>query len=108
MDPHHPDCICQGCRAQAETLALLMEHHRFPGPYMFKIIGFDDNGFLQRVRLAAEEVLGPLNEDSQVRSRPSAGHKYLAVTLDVEVDSPDQVLAVYAGLRRLEGLMVLV
>lgn len=85
-----------------------MEHHQFPGPYMFKVIGFDDNCFLQRARQAAEAVLGPLSEGNQVRCRPSSGNKYLAVTLDVEVDSPEQVLAVYAGLRQLQGLVVLV
>lgn len=108
MDKHSADCTCGSRRSQAETLQLLEEHHQFPGPYMFKVIGYQGGGFYQAVRQVAEAVLGPLSEGRQVRSRPSSGDKYLAVTLDVEVESASQVLEVYAELKRLEGVVVLV
>ncbi len=108
MDQHSENCSCGKCMSGEETLQLLEEHHEFPGSYMFKVIGFKGEGFFSAVRQAAEAVLGPLEEGSQLRSRPSSGDKYLAVTVEVEADSAQQVLDVYAGLRKVEGVVVLV
>ncbi|MCB2189517.1 MAG: DUF493 domain-containing protein [Deltaproteobacteria bacterium] len=92
----------------AEARRMLEEYHTFPGSYMFKIIGFAREAFAPEVRAAAEAVLGPLEEVGSLRGRPSSGGKYLAVTLEVEVANPDQVLAIYAGLRLVAGVVVLV
>lgn len=108
MDQHSQDCGCSSCSDDKATLALLQEHHQFPCEYMFKVIGFEHDEFAAEVRRAAEVVLGPLLEKGQVRSRPSSGGKYLAVTLEVPVDSAQQVLAIYAGLKKIEGVAVLV
>jgi putative lipoic acid-binding regulatory protein len=91
-----------------QALELLDKHHQFPGPYMFKVIGFGGEGFAEDVAVAAETVLGPLDRGDCLRVRPSSGGKYLSVTLDVEPASAQQVLDVYTALKRVEGVVVLV
>jgi hypothetical protein len=91
-----------------EALDLLDKHHHFPGEYMFKAIGFGGEEFAGAVQSAAETVLGPLAWGDQVRARPSAGGRYLAVTLEVQVRDADQVLEVYEALRRVAGLAILI
>jgi uncharacterized protein len=108
MDQHADNCACGQCRSEADTLRMLEEHHQFPCSYMFKVIGFKGDGFFEAVRQAAEAVLGPLQAGSQLRCRPSVGDKYLAVTVEAEADNAQQVLAVYAGLRKIEGVVMLV
>lgn len=108
MDQHADNCACGQCRSDDDTLRMLEEHHQFPGPYSFKVIGFKGEGFFEAVRQAAEAILGPLRDGSQLRCRPSSGDKYLAVTVEVEADNAQQVLAVYTGLRKIEGVVMLV
>lgn len=105
------DCGCGGRHEpllSQQALELLEKHHQFPGPYTFKVIGFGGEGFAEDVAAAAETVLGPLDRDACLRLRPSSGGKYLSVTLEVEPASAKQVLAIYAALRLVEGVVVLV
>ncbi|MCF8064371.1 MAG: DUF493 domain-containing protein [Desulfarculaceae bacterium] len=90
-----------------EALRMLEEHHSFPCVYMFKAIGYNSGEFAQEVRCAAEPVLGPMTGGGELRSRPSAGGKYLAVTIDTKVGSSEKVLEVYDGLKALGGLVML-
>ena len=90
-----------------DALTRLEEHHDFPCVYMFKAIGHNSGEFAQEVRRAAEAVLGPITGEGEFRSRPSAGGKYLAVTIDTGVASSAQVLEVYDALKALEGLVML-
>lgn len=90
-----------------DALRMLEEHHDFPCVYMFKIIGYNSGDFAQEVRRAAEAVLGPITGEGELRSRPSARGKYLAVTIDTGVASSAQVLEVYSALKALEGLVML-
>jgi putative lipoic acid-binding regulatory protein len=90
-----------------EALRLLERHHQFPGEYMFKVIGFAGEGFETAVRQAAQSVLGPLDQDALSR-RPSRGGRYVSLTLEVEVAQAEQVLAVYAALKQVQGVVVLV
>lgn len=90
-----------------DALARLEEHHCFPCVYMFKVVGYNSVDFAQEVRRAAEAVLGPITGEGEFRSRPSAGGKYLAVTIDTGVASSAQVLEVYSALKALEGLVML-
>ena len=90
-----------------DALRMLEEHHSFPCVYMFKVIGYNSGEFAQEVRRAAEAVLGPITGEGELRSRPSAGGKYLAVTIDTKVKSSAQVLDVYDALKALEGMVML-
>jgi len=94
--------------SREESLQLLEQFHCFPGPYMFKVIAFAGDDLAAAVRSAAEGVLGPLTEPSAVRSRPSSGGKYLAVTIEAELASAEQVLEVYEALKGVEGLVALI
>lgn len=105
MTDCNPDRLLAAERQDA--LRMLEEHHSFPCVYMFKVIGYNSGDFAQEVRRAAEAVLGPITGEGELRSRPSAGGKYLAVTIDTQVDSSEKVLAVYDGLKALEGVVML-
>jgi putative lipoic acid-binding regulatory protein len=72
---------------------------------MFKVIGFHRDDLKKEVQTATEHVLGPLEPCFHPTARPSKNNKYLAVTLDVEVESAKQVLDVYAKLKDLKGLL---
>jgi putative lipoic acid-binding regulatory protein len=91
-----------------QALELLDKHHQFPSQYMFKVIGFGGPGFAEDVACAAEAVLGPLDRTSCLRCRPSSGGKYLSVTLEMEMASAQQVLDIYAALRTVQGVVILV
>lgn len=87
--------------------AILLEStHSFPCPYMFKVIGRPDNGFMARVVAAVREELAA-EIDPPFRFRRSAGDRHIAVTLEPCVQSVHQVLAIYRRLRQTEGLVLL-
>ncbi len=85
---------------------LLVSHHQFPGTYRIKAIGTTSGDFPARViAAAAEELAGPGEVESEVRE--TAGGRHVAVTLDLTVQTPEQVRAIYARLRQVEGLTLL-
>ncbi|MCB2191424.1 MAG: DUF493 domain-containing protein [Deltaproteobacteria bacterium] len=102
-DPQRPTAV-----ERQQALKRLEEHHDFPCVYMFKVIGYNSGELAQEVRRAAETVLGPIMGKNEIRSRPSSGDKYLAVTIETKVESSAQVLDVYDALKALEGLIALV
>jgi putative lipoic acid-binding regulatory protein len=88
------------------SVELLEAHHRFPGPYMFKVIGKSDNGFIARtVAAVRDELAAPIDPPYSVRETP--GGRHVSVTLEVSVASAQQVLAVYRRIIRLTGLVIL-
>ena len=92
-----------------EALRLLERFHGFPGDYMFKVIGFGADEFTAAVRRAAETVLGPLEgPERRLSSRPSRSGRYTAVTLEARVSGAQQVLDIYAALKQVRGVVVLV
>jgi putative lipoic acid-binding regulatory protein len=85
---------------------LLESHHEFPGPYQIKAIGASESGFPARVVAAAVRVLGdPGDLESSVRE--TKGGRHVAVTLHLTVQSAEQVRAIYAAIREVEGLTLL-
>ncbi len=106
------ECTCGKCSGQpmlsSEALEALEKHHDFPGPYMFKAIGYAADGFVEDVRKAAEKVLGEVDPEKDIRVRPSANGKYESVTIEVDVSGSEQVLAVYEALRHVEGIITIV
>jgi uncharacterized protein len=86
---------------------LLEKTHTFPGPYLFKIIGKGDEGFVARViAVVREELLSEV--DPPYRVREAVGGRHLSVTLEPVVQSAQQVVAIYGRLRVLEGLVMLI
>jgi hypothetical protein len=88
------------------AIELLESTHKFPGPYMFKVIGKSERGFVARTVAAVRDVLAD-EVDPPFRVRETASGRHIAVTLQPTVESAEQVLAVYARLRLLVGLVLL-
>jgi putative lipoic acid-binding regulatory protein len=91
---------------QLPAIELLESTHQFPGPYMFKVIGRVDNGFVARVVAAVREELAE-NVDPPFSVREAVGGRHVAVTLQPQLQSAHQVLAVYRRVRSLAGLVLL-
>ena len=88
------------------TFDLLQTTHAFPCPYLFKIIGKPEQGFLARVIAAVREEL-TVETDPSYRVREAVGGRHVSVTLEPVVESAHQVLAIYRRLMLLDGLVML-
>lgn len=88
------------------SVELLESIHPFPGVYQIKAIGRSANNFEQRV---IEAVVGQLAaaSDLDYSVRTTRGGRHVALTLDISVQSAEQVRAIYAEVRDLEGLTLL-
>lgn len=85
---------------------LLEAVHSFPGTYQIKAIGAAQDDFPGRVLAAATLELATASEvDLSVRSTRHGRH--VAVTLDICVQSSDQVRAIYSRISQVEGLTLL-
>ena len=85
---------------------LLESSHSFPGVYPFKVIGLADGDFPARVlAAAAEELATPSEIDHVVRVTP--GGRHVSLTLNITVQSAEQVRSIYARIRDVEGLTLL-
>ena len=91
---------------RAESLNLLNETHDFPAYIMFKVIGKNVDGFSGRVVASIRDTL-QMEVDPHFRSRTTAGERHISVTVEPEVQSAEQVLAVYEKLRHIEGVVML-
>jgi uncharacterized protein len=88
------------------ALDLLETTHSFPGPYVFKVIGKPDDGFVARiVAIVRDELTSEIDPPFHVRE--STGGRHLSVTLEPVVQSAHQVLAIYRRLGKLDGLVML-
>lgn len=88
-----------------ESLELLLATHHFPGPYMFKVIGRDVDGFQARVLQAIRSAL-KINQDPPFRTQPSSQGKHVSITLEPHVFEPAEVITVYQHLRQTEGVLM--
>jgi putative lipoic acid-binding regulatory protein len=91
---------------EVPPIELLESTHRFPGPYLFKVIGRVDRGFAARVVAAVREVLA-YDIDPPYSLREATGGRHVSVTLEPTVQSAQQVLAVYSRLRGMAGLVMM-
>lgn len=87
------------------TLELLDTTHAFPCPYLFKIIGKSDQGFVARVVAVVRDEL-KFEADPPFQVREAVGGRHLSVTLEPVVQSAHQVLAIYRRLGAVEGLVM--
>ena len=85
---------------------LLESTHSFPSVYQIKAIGADTADFVDRVVDAVlNEVSGPAEVEFTTRSTQSGRHT--SVTLDINVQSAHQIREIYARIREVEGLTML-
>ncbi len=87
-------------------LELLKSTHAFPGPYIFKVIGSNEETFVARVVAAIREELA-YTSDPPYEARESSGGRHVALTIELMMDSPERVHAVYERLMKLPGLLVM-
>jgi putative lipoic acid-binding regulatory protein len=85
---------------------LLESNHPFPGTYQIKAIGTSENDFVARVvEAVVSELATPSELDHSVRVTPNGRH--VSLTLEMNVQSADQVRAIYARIRDVKGLTLL-
>jgi putative lipoic acid-binding regulatory protein len=88
------------------ALELLESTHCFPGPYMFKVIGRVENGFVARVVAAVRDELRA-DVDPPYRFRHAVGGRHVCVTLEPIVQTGHEILAVYRRIQAMAGLVML-
>jgi uncharacterized protein len=88
------------------SVELLESTHLFPGVYKIKAIGQADDDFETRVVEAVYSQL-PARSDLDYSVRTTPGGRHVALTLDISVQNAEQVRAIYAEIRALRGLRLL-
>src|SRR5579864_5087957 len=84
------------------SVELLESIHFFPGVYKIKAIGRADDDFESRVIEAVCSNLAARSDlDYSVRTTP--GGRHVAVTLDITVQTAEQVRAIYADIHEVKG-----
>jgi putative lipoic acid-binding regulatory protein len=88
----------------ARLRALLESQHRFPGSYTFKIIYRNDDEMADRIREAVGGAMG-IELPGELPIRASSGSKFQSMTLELEVQTAQDVLDVYEVLSELENIV---
>jgi uncharacterized protein len=88
------------------SVELLESTHPFPGTYRIKAIGLVEDDFEQRVVAAVSSHLAAAS-DLDYSIRATKGGRHVALTLDVNVQNAEQVRSIYAEIRDVRGLTLL-
>ncbi|MEQ9407963.1 MAG: DUF493 domain-containing protein [Fuerstiella sp.] len=88
------------------SVELLEARHSFPCAYTFKIIGNAAENFTGRVIAHVRDELG-MEIDPPYTLRSTKNGNHVAITMEPECVSPQQVLAIYARLMGMDGLVML-
>jgi putative lipoic acid-binding regulatory protein len=94
---HHP--------AQPTPQELLDAVHSFPCDFHIKVIGASDNDFIGRV-VAAVINAEVAETDIKYTSRETAGGRHTSVSIDVIAQSSAHVMAIYAAIRTVDGVVM--
>ena len=92
--------------ANLPSVEVLEQGHTFPCSFVFKAIGSSENDFVVRVVAAVRTVL-VCEADPPYTIRQTGGGRHVAVTLEPQVQTAAQVLAVYRGIQQVAGLVML-
>jgi len=85
---------------------LLESTHDFPGTFMFKVVGWQRNEFVERVLNSARAVVGRAI-DIEYTTRETSSGRHISVTMEPFVDNSDQVLEIYEHLKALDDVVML-
>lgn len=72
----------------------------YPTVYAFKVMGLQEHGFREYVRLLFSRLLGAEVSSDQVSEQPSSRNKYLSVTVSVVLLSEEQRRHIYEQLHK--------
>ena len=92
--------------SQLPPQELLDATHRFPGKFLFKVIGRSDDEFAARAVATVREALSH-DFDPPYELRHTAGGHHVAVSIEPWVESSEQALLVFTRIRELSGLVML-
>lgn len=87
-------------------LELLESTHDFPGPFVFKAIGKNEDNFAERI---IDAVCLEIQQGADIpyELRHTSGGRHVSITLTPHTESADHVLRIYERIRVIEGLVML-
>ena len=88
------------------SIAILESTHNFPCEFMFKVIGKNSDQLLIEINNVFQQVLAIPNVEPAIRETP--GGRHISVTITQVVKSAEVVLDVYARLRQIDGVVMLI
>lgn len=91
--------------AQPTPRELLDAVHSFPCEFLIKVIGATENDFIGRV-VAAVISAEVAETDVNYTSRETAGGRHTSVSITVIAQSSDHVMAIYAAIRTVDGVVM--
>lgn len=71
--------------------------HQFPGSYTFKFI----------VKPEHQKAVEELVADAEISLKNSSGNKYISVTISSEMNTSEEVVAIYKRAHKIEGIIAL-
>jgi len=89
---------------RARLLDLLRSQHDFPGPYTFKVI-YRNQPSAGDAILAALAELGAGDVVGEPQLRASSSARFVSMSLDLTMDTAEQVLDVYGLLKGLDSVI---
>jgi putative lipoic acid-binding regulatory protein len=89
---------------RSEAIALLEQHHSFPGPYVFKLIGDNTSHFYDTVLAEVAKEFGEMGPGWRFSTRKSSGGRYLSITLTLQMESGEHVVRFYERFSKLDEL----
>ena len=87
------------------SLDLLNSTHDFPCPVMIKVIGANQDLFVERVVAVVREQL-ELSFDPPFSTREAVGGRHVSVTLEPSFASAEEVIALYGQIRHIHGVVM--
>jgi putative lipoic acid-binding regulatory protein len=92
--------------ARTRALELLRATHQFPGEYHLSVITLSEEQVFQDLRAAVQDGLDqPI--DGAYERVPSRGGKYTSHRIKVPCASAEDVLALYARLSKVKGVVTM-
>ncbi|MEZ6126760.1 MAG: DUF493 domain-containing protein [Planctomycetaceae bacterium] len=88
------------------SVEVLEASHSFPCPYTFKVIGEASENFTGRVVAHVRDELG-MELDPPFTLRSAKNGRHVAITLEPECASAQQVIAIYSRLMGMDGIVML-
>jgi putative lipoic acid-binding regulatory protein len=90
---------------RARAIDLLEANHTFPGDYTFSVVARNEQEVATAVLAAIEGALGRPLPPGSVDRRESAQGRYVSHRVTVTCLRADEVLAIYARVRTVDGVV---
>ena len=88
-----------------EAIDLLNLSHQFPCTVMVKVVGENRDDFVGRVVATITDALN-LATELKPRMRETASGRHVAVTVEPEFQSAEEVLSIYEAIRKIDGVVM--